>query len=278
MKFLRIFVAAFSFAISCAHGADQAPLARANPESTTFSVDVSGLWWNPSESGWGMNVVQQSQTLFVTLFVYGSNGTPTWLVGPATTYTSVDSSGAFIFSGALYSTTGPWFGSPVFNPSAVTVTQVGTITIRFPTYASAQVTYSVNGVTVVKNVVPQTWLVNNLNGTYVGGTYGASASCGLPVQSTGALIAFAISTVGNTATIALTDVQQNKCILIGTITQTGKLSQVDGNYTCSFGTAGQFSIKRLEAGVDGLSGAYYTLSGTGCSAAIATIGAARVSF
>jgi len=274
-----MFLAALTMAIGVhANGAEHSPPVSTNTESTTFSVDVTGIWYNPNESGWGMNVIQQSQTLFVTLFVYGQNGAPTWLVGPATTYTSVDSSGAFVFSGTLYSTTGPWFGATTFNANSVTVNPVGTITIRFPTYASAQVTYSVNGVTVVKNVVPQTWLQNNLNGTYVGGTYGASASCGLPVQNTGALIGFKISTVGNTATILMTDVQQNTCTLIGTITQTGKLSQIDGNYTCSFGTAGQFSLRRLEAGVDGLSGAYATLSGTGCNAAIATIGAARVSF
>jgi hypothetical protein len=38
------------------------------------------LWDNPQESGWGANVVQQLETAFVTLFVYGPDGKPMWYV------------------------------------------------------------------------------------------------------------------------------------------------------------------------------------------------------
>ena len=43
---------------------------RAHAFSQT-GEDITDLWWNPAESGWGMNVIQQGDTSFVTMFVYG---------------------------------------------------------------------------------------------------------------------------------------------------------------------------------------------------------------
>lgn len=55
------------------------------PCSSSASIyDVTGLWYNPNESGWGMNVIQQSSTLFITMFVYGTDGRPTWYVASDT--------------------------------------------------------------------------------------------------------------------------------------------------------------------------------------------------
>ena len=42
--------------------------------ATPFSVDASDLWYNPAESGWGVNLAQQGDTAFLTLYVYGSDG------------------------------------------------------------------------------------------------------------------------------------------------------------------------------------------------------------
>src|SRR3954469_24052414 len=39
-----------------------------------------GLWWNPAESGWGLNTTHQGNILFATLFVYAGDGQPLWLV------------------------------------------------------------------------------------------------------------------------------------------------------------------------------------------------------
>src|SRR5205085_6615179 len=57
--------------------------------AATFSTDASDLWYaSPaeSESGWGVNVSQQGNVLFLTMFVYGSGSQPTWLVGSNTAY------------------------------------------------------------------------------------------------------------------------------------------------------------------------------------------------
>ena len=48
--------------------------------ATPDSIDYTDLWFVPAESGWGVNVIQQGNTLFATLFVYGSDQSPRWFV------------------------------------------------------------------------------------------------------------------------------------------------------------------------------------------------------
>ena len=56
-------------------------------------ADVSDLWWNPSESGWGMQLVQQATTVFATIFVYDTHGIPIWYTATLN-FLGVDPSGA----------------------------------------------------------------------------------------------------------------------------------------------------------------------------------------
>jgi hypothetical protein len=129
------------------------------PGASIASIyDVTGLWWNPDESGWGMNVIQQNTTLFITLFVYGTDGRPTWYVASDTRLVAGTSSK---YTGQLYVTSGPYFGG-TFTPNSGTVRQVGTITFdgscgTCNIYYSMQLTYTVDGVTVNKTVRQQTW-------------------------------------------------------------------------------------------------------------------------
>src|SRR5215207_11325714 len=79
-------------------------LGMAQPASaTSFSTDYTDLWFSPAESGWGLNLSQQGNTMFGTLFVYGTDQTPRWYVASALVATSTNS-----FTGALYRTTGPY--------------------------------------------------------------------------------------------------------------------------------------------------------------------------
>ena len=84
--------------------------------ATTYSVDFTDMWYNANESGWGVNVIQQSDIIFATLFVYGADNTPRWYV----TGSGLQGSGGSTFSGSLYSTTGPYFGG-AFNALGVLI-------------------------------------------------------------------------------------------------------------------------------------------------------------
>ena len=128
--------------------------------AVTGSTDYSGLWYNAGESGWGMNVIQQEQILFITLFIYGATSQPTWFVASSASFTTA-SSGDRTYTGPLYATTGTPFSSNPFNPAATTVAQVGTITFVGKADGTATVSYTANGSTVNKTVSRQTWAQPN---------------------------------------------------------------------------------------------------------------------
>jgi YVTN family beta-propeller protein len=37
---------------------------------------LTGLFWNPNESGWGIHLTQRGDTVFAAFFTYGSEGAP----------------------------------------------------------------------------------------------------------------------------------------------------------------------------------------------------------
>src|SRR5437763_16225095 len=132
--------------------------------ATTYSVDYTDMWFNANESGWGVNVIQQSDMIFATLFVYGADNTPRWYVTGA----GLQGSGGSTFSGNLYSTTGPYFAGS-FNPAAVGNAVVGSMTLSFSGPYNGTMTYSVNGVSVTKAITRQPIRSNILAGLYIGG-------------------------------------------------------------------------------------------------------------
>ncbi len=42
--------------------------------------NYQGLWWNPLESGWGINFAHQGDIIFATWFTYDAGGKPWWLI------------------------------------------------------------------------------------------------------------------------------------------------------------------------------------------------------
>jgi hypothetical protein len=106
------------------------------------------LWWNSSESGWGINMVQQGTTIFATLFTYATSGRDMWLVAPNITR-QPDAS----YTGPLYSTRGPAFDASPWT--AISFEQVGTMTMRFSAGDRATLTYTVNGTSVTKEIERQ---------------------------------------------------------------------------------------------------------------------------
>ncbi len=202
------------------------PPTGARTLANAFSTDLTGLWYNPQESGWGVNIIQQAEVLFVTMFVYDSSNKPIWFSGSDVSFASVDAQGGFTFTGALYQTTGSYYGAN-YNPVQSSVTQVGTVSLRFASYTTGTMTYTVNGVTVVKNIIPQTWRANDMTGNYVGTMVGATA-CTLPLPQPTGLLNVHITQSGLNANLQITDATGAQCTLTGTVSPFGKLADVDG--------------------------------------------------
>jgi hypothetical protein len=119
------------------------------PSGPTPSLDYSALWWNPSESGWGMSITQHDSRLFAAWFVYGPSGAPTWVIMSGGTWTTPTS-----ITGTLYSTTGP-ASTGTFDPSQVKLTAVGSATITFSTQTQAVLSYTVSGISGTKAIQRQ---------------------------------------------------------------------------------------------------------------------------
>jgi hypothetical protein len=238
-----------------------ATLGFALPASaTTFSTDYTDLWYNApaeSESGWGVNVIQQNEILFVTLFVYGPDGTARWYVGPA-----VGPSGTNTFTGPLYSATGSYFGAP-FNP--ITATQVGSITFNFTSTTTGTLAYNVGSVNVTKNIVRQTWRNDNLAGHYIGGTVSFGAGCG---GNGGILISGEMTVthsqpnIGMSVSFVTAGGQQGQCNYGGTYSQTGSVGAITGGtYNCTINNVqnaitGTFTITEIRNTRNGFNGRF----------------------
>jgi hypothetical protein len=119
--------------------------------SRASSTNYQDLWWNPNESGWGVNIAHQDDILFATLFTYDATGNGLWLVMSAG-MKQADGS----YSGTLYRTTGPAFDSNPFTPiGAADVSPVGTMRFVFTDGETGSLTYTYNGVQVVKSITRQ---------------------------------------------------------------------------------------------------------------------------
>jgi serine protease len=119
----------------------------AQPDFASAS-NYQDLWWVPfgAESGWGINVTQQGNTIFATWFTYDVDGSPLWLSVTA------NNTGPGVYSGQLFRTTGPAFSAVPFNPALVALTAVGTATLTFANGNEAAFDYTVNGVVQAKQL------------------------------------------------------------------------------------------------------------------------------
>lgn len=239
-----------------------ASIAFAMPaHATTYSVDHTDLWFNPSESGWGVNFIQQNDVIFATLFVYGVGNVAQWFT--ASDMRPSPSGSQTTFSGQLFLTSGPYFGAPTFDPSAVTRTPVGTMTVNFTSLTTATLQYTVNGAQVTKTITRQTWATDNLTGNYLGGLTATGSSCSqfpngpilifgtLGVQHTGSQVAMTVDFTSNQN-------QASQCTFSGPFTQTGHLGSVSGNWSCTINgqaaNTGTFTLSNIDSSVNGLTG------------------------
>jgi hypothetical protein len=111
------------------------------------AANYQGLWWNSpanSESGWGLNLAHQGDTIFASWFTYNTSGKGWWLV------VTLAKTGPNTYSGDLYTTTGARFDA--FNPANVVATKAGTATLTFTDANNGTFNYVVGAVNQTKNI------------------------------------------------------------------------------------------------------------------------------
>jgi hypothetical protein len=227
-------------------------LGFATPASagTTFSTDYTDLWFNPSESGWGVNVIQQYETLFATLFVYGTDNTARWYVA-----SDLRGSNATSFTGTLYQTTGPYFGAAWTGSAGVNA--VGSMTFTFSSANAGTLTYTVNGVPVTKQIQRQTFRPNNIAGNYIGGMTALASSCASSADNGFALITGLLTVQHGASNPSMRVEFRNNagvsatCTFTGPYAAAGRLGTITGNFTCTLGSVGTFTMSEVDVGTNG---------------------------
>lgn len=118
------------------------------------AVNYQGLWYNPTEAGWGINFAHEGDTIFASWFTYDLTGKGTWLV------MSAPKTGPNTYAGSLIQGTGPAFDAvpfpPVGSPGGATVSGLGgTGTLTFTDANNALFSYTVNGISQTKAITRQ---------------------------------------------------------------------------------------------------------------------------
>jgi uncharacterized delta-60 repeat protein len=110
-----------------------------------LATNYQDLWWAApaeSESGWGLNLAHQGDTIFATWFTYDLDHKPLWLSGTAR------KTDAGNYVGTLDRTTGSPFNAVPWDKSAITHTPVGTFTLTFADGNSGTFQYQLTSVAV----------------------------------------------------------------------------------------------------------------------------------
>ncbi|HUQ27073.1 MAG TPA: hypothetical protein VM051_00680 [Usitatibacter sp.] len=208
---------------------------------------LNDLWFPPAEGGWGLNLIEQGDTAFATLFVYDAQNRPKWY--SASQLKAGMQGFRLSWSGSLEETTGPYFGAP-FNASSVTRRTVGSVSLQVTEAGDALVTYNVDGATVVTRVSRFAFRRNNLSGSYEGGVAELDPASG-PYGAR-----FTIDDQGERVNISLDIDRVPHCDLSGSSTQYGAQRSISGTYSCVGGAQGSFRMDDVLVTANGLTGSY----------------------
>lgn len=124
----------------------------ANPSSgnppPVPTENYTDIWYNPSESGWGINITQHaSNQIFAVIYLYEPGGVPAWFTIPGGAWQTPTR-----FTGKLYRTFAPLPTVGTFDATKVRNNEVGTATLEFTSSNTATLSYTADGQTVVKSI------------------------------------------------------------------------------------------------------------------------------
>jgi hypothetical protein len=206
-----------------------------------FSTDASDLWWNPAESGWGMQIVEEGDASFATLFVYDAGGVPTFYSATLTLALSQ------AWTGDLYRTTGPYFGAASFDPAQVQLRKAGALSFTRTSSDAGVLQYTVDGIAVSKNVVRQLLRYDDYSGSYVATVNLVATHCASFPPDRPPTGAFAITIVqtGTAMTLSGAFLHPSACTYTGSYAQAGHVGTLGASFACADGDRGNMTFYEL---------------------------------
>ncbi len=234
----KLRIAAITLALAAAV---VAPPATAAPELTD-------LWWNQDEPGWGVNFVQADSFIFATFFVYGPTNKPVWYTGQMTR----DANG--IWKGGLYASSGSFFGAP-YSSTLRAIDLVGNVTFTPVSESEGDLTYNVGAVEVAKTIRRQTLQDIDLDGAYAGALITDVYNCddNRPLVTARRFVDVTASPFpGGTTRIDFTFATGGACSFSGKANQAGRMFRIDNaSYSCGTGPATVYELKATSLGLEG---------------------------
>jgi hypothetical protein len=210
---------------------------------STFALESAAAnytdwWWNPAQSGHGLNVGQQGNTVFLSWFTYDEAGQGMWVVlsGPLA---------GNAVQGDFYRTTGPKLGEP-FNPAAVAAAKVGTGRISFASLHSATFDWTVNAKSGSVALVRQSYGQPDPSGSYVGGVGDPGVPVGCPFggqPGSANRATFVVTIANNVVTVNWTTEKFNEFVFTAPVKYSGQWMDLQGTYTSTnaLGPTGTFT-------------------------------------
>ena len=209
-------------------------------------------WWNPTQSGMGLNVGQQNDTIFVAWFNYGDDTKASFL-----TMGGVLSGNTL--TGTLFRGTGPVPG-PNYNPALVKQTAVGTATLTFNSNTDATLTYSYDNKSGSMALQRFSFASPNLNQTWKAIDSLALSGCANPSVN-GELTVTAIHKgqqgTGSNFTITTSQLDgSNMCVSSMTGQPAGSRFSATGKIVCEDGFSANVNIDDMNIQSDYLNLSY----------------------
>lgn len=228
------------------------------------TTDYTDTWWAAAgaEGGWGVNLTQQKDSIYVTFYVYALDGKPAWYAA----LLNRDGHGDR-FTGDLHRTTGTYFGAPAWQ--GYTITRAGAAVFTATSSIAGTLAYSVDGVNVTKSIERITLAPLNVAGVYIGGVSGRRIGC-TPSGPIVEPMQFDVLHSTLTGDIRIdqlsTTTGQLVCRMQGRTTQFGRLLTVSGaSYSCVDGWDRPARIFNLRPTPSGFEAQWSSDAGNGCT-------------
>ena len=220
------------------------------------AVALTDTWWNPAESGWGLSVVHDRDTVTIGLFIHDTQGEPRWYSAALTRIAGTPQEQPE-FTGPLFQT------RRVPNGEAGTnlATQVGEMAFRAHADGKALLEYTLDGAAISKMIQRFAFTEDALEGLHFATLLPAYDGCrpdfqALPVFVAGVLSAERCEGAGcgiadphrdrSPVHIRFHDAAGEVCRIDGRFTRYGRSGGIAGTYRCRDGGEGHIEMPDIE--------------------------------
>jgi hypothetical protein len=235
-------------------------LHAAQAPATNVTTDVTDVWWPSSEVGWGIQLVQNADVVFATLYVYGTESQPLFFVA---LLENPPGGATGIWTGPLYVSHGAWFGD-AWSAAPAGEVPVGTMTFALSGIGVGTLDYTVGTTSVSKTIERQALKLENNDGSYRFTHTWAATGVGCTaadafVPASGAVTGdmSILHVDADTAAISLQWklAPVELCSMSASYLQLGRLGQYQGTLNCPT-RSGTLTLFEIANRVKGLSGRY----------------------